>query len=127
MRLQGHCADIPLVPYVHRRLFAVPQEKKTLDISLTIVDSCKRMKIFSTREAAKKIGITAAALSKYIAVKKVSAPKTVHRGATRVHAWTEREIGNIRKLLPKIANGRKTRYRKERAKKKGSTKASKKK
>jgi predicted DNA-binding transcriptional regulator AlpA len=80
------------------------------------------MKIFSTREAAKKLGITAATLSKYIAVEKVPAPKTVHLGVTRVHAWTEGEIEKVRKLLPKIANGRKTRYQKERAKKKSQSK-----
>jgi hypothetical protein len=30
-----------------------------------------------------------------------------------VHAWTEEEIDHVRQLLPKIANGRKTRYQKK--------------
>ena len=30
-----------------------------------------------------------------------------------MHAWTEEEIEAVRKLLPKIANGRKTRYKKK--------------
>jgi len=71
------------------------------------------MKVFSTREAAKKLGITAAALSKYLAAKKVPRPKVAHLGATRVHAWTESELESVRKILPKIANGRKTRYKKK--------------
>ena len=32
-----------------------------------------------------------------------------------MHLWTEAEIENVRKLLPKIANGRKTRYKKQSA------------
>lgn len=31
----------------------------------------------------------------------------------RIHDWTEEEIEHVRKLLPKIANGRKTRYKKK--------------
>jgi predicted DNA-binding transcriptional regulator AlpA len=70
----------------------------------------------STRQAAKKLGITHAALSRYITAGKVPAPKTVTAGGMTVHLWTEQEIEHVRKLLPKIANGRKTRYQKLRAK-----------
>jgi hypothetical protein len=71
------------------------------------------MKTFSTREAAKELGIDATTLSRYIAAKKVPEPKMVLLGRFRVHAWTEDEVEQIRKLLPKIANGRKTRYKKK--------------
>jgi excisionase family DNA binding protein len=83
--------------------------------------------MISTRQAAKRLGLGAKTLSRYIASKKIPAPKTVRLGGLRVHVWTEREIERVRKILPKIANGRKTRYQKERAKKKGSKRASKKK
>jgi predicted DNA-binding transcriptional regulator AlpA len=76
------------------------------------------MKAFSTREAAKELGIDATTLSRYIAAKKVPEPKIVLLGRFRVHAWTEDEVEQIRKLLPKIANGRKTRYSKLREKQK---------
>ena len=76
------------------------------------------MTTFSTREAAKKLGITQASLSHYIAAKKVPAPKTVTSGGMTLHLWTEREIANVRKLLPKIANGRKTRWQRQREKEK---------
>jgi hypothetical protein len=34
-------------------------------------------------------------------------------GELKVHAWTKSEIEHVRQLLPKIANGRKTRYNKK--------------
>jgi predicted transcriptional regulator len=70
---------------------------------------------YSTHQAAKKLGITQAALSKYIKAKKIPAPKMVTSGKMTLHLWTEQEIENVRKLLPKIANGRKTRYKKQSA------------
>ena len=68
--------------------------------------------MITTRQAAKKLGIGAKTLSNYIAVKKIPAPKVIKLGKFVVHAWTEEEIEHVRKLLPKIANGRKTRYQK---------------
>jgi excisionase family DNA binding protein len=70
------------------------------------------MATFSTRGAAKQLGVTATTLSRYIAAKKIPAPKTVRTGGITVHLWTERDIERVRKLLPKIMNGRKLRYRK---------------
>ncbi len=70
------------------------------------------MKTYSTRQAARKLGIHTATLAQYVAVGKVPAPTIVDVGTAKLHAWTEEEIENVRKLLPKIANGRKTRYQK---------------
>jgi predicted transcriptional regulator len=89
----------------------------------------------STNEVAKKLGITQAALSKYIKAKKVPAPKMVTSGKMTIHLWTEQDVENLRQLLPKIANGRKTRYKKKQsaisnsraAKAKGKTRNNKKK
>ena len=74
------------------------------------------MKVYSTREAAKKLGITEAALSRYIRDKKVPAPKIVQIGRMKLHSWSEKDIERLKKILPKIANGRKTRYQKQRNK-----------
>jgi predicted DNA-binding transcriptional regulator AlpA len=71
------------------------------------------MNLFSTREAARKLGITQACLSRYIAANKVPAPKSVTSGRMTLHLWTLAEIEHVRQLLPKIANGRKTRYKKK--------------
>jgi predicted DNA-binding transcriptional regulator AlpA len=67
----------------------------------------------STREAAKKLGISPIALSRYIAKGKVPAPALITLGRSKVHVWTEAEIEHVRQLLPKIANGRKTRHKKK--------------
>jgi predicted DNA-binding transcriptional regulator AlpA len=75
---------------------------------------------FSTRDAAKKLGIDMSTLSRYISLKKVPEPKSVTSGGMTVHLWTEAEIEHVRKLLPKIANGRKTRYQKLREKQRGT-------
>jgi predicted DNA-binding transcriptional regulator AlpA len=77
-----------------------------------------QMQTYSTNQTAKKLGITGATLSKYIKAGKVSAPKIVQTGWKNVHAWSESDIERLRKLLPKIANGRKTRYQKLREKQK---------
>jgi hypothetical protein len=80
------------------------------------------MKSYSTSEAARKLGLNPGSLSRYIVAKKVPAPKMVITGSTTTHIWTEEEIESVRKLLPKIANGRKTRYSKLREKQKAQAK-----
>jgi hypothetical protein len=77
----------------------------------------------STREAAKKLGINYDTLANYIAIGKVPAPEIVTVGRRVVHMWTDAEIENVRQLLPKIANGRKTRYSKLREKEKTQPRA----
>ena|SRR5215813_3152137 len=73
------------------------------------------MLILSTREAAKKLGIDHSTLTKYLVSGKLPSPKTIKVGKKVVHLWTEPEIVHARKLLPRIANGRKTRYKKQSA------------
>jgi predicted DNA-binding transcriptional regulator AlpA len=70
------------------------------------------MALYSTRQAAKKLCIGVSTLSQYISRKKIPAPTTVKIGDLEVHSWTDEDIEHVRKLLPKIANGRKTRYHK---------------
>jgi predicted DNA-binding transcriptional regulator AlpA len=81
------------------------------------------MKILSTRQAARRLGLHTATLAQYIAVGKVPSPKILDVGTSKLHAWTEEEIEHVRQLLPKIANGRKTRYSKLREKQKAQTKS----
>jgi hypothetical protein len=71
---------------------------------------------FSTNQAARKLGIDPATLSRYIKVKKLPAPGIVAVGTATLHVWTQSDIERARKLLPEIANGRKTRYQKLAAK-----------
>jgi predicted DNA-binding transcriptional regulator AlpA len=78
---------------------------------------------YSTRQAARKLGLGVTTLARYIAQGKVRAPAVAHLGGFQVHLWTEAEIEHVRQLLPKIANGRKTRYSKLREKQKAQPRA----
>jgi hypothetical protein len=60
----------------------------------------------STREAARKLGISLISLQRYIAAKKISAPKLQKIGGVRIRLWTDRDVMRVRKELPKIKNGR---------------------
>jgi len=71
---------------------------------------------FSTRQAAKKLGLSHVTLAQYIHSGKVPAPEMVSTGTTKTHIWSEEDIERVRKLLPKIKNGRKTRYQKKKNK-----------
>jgi predicted DNA-binding transcriptional regulator AlpA len=71
------------------------------------------MKLYSTNEVAKRLGLGLKTLARYIEDEKVPAPTFLKAGKSTYHAWTEEEIEHVRKLLPKIANGRKTRYQKK--------------
>ena len=78
------------------------------------------MKLYSSAQAARELGLTPAAITNYIKAGKIPTPKMmegVHR-----YIWTEAEIEHVRQLLPKIANGRKTRYSKLREKQKAQAK-----
>jgi len=78
------------------------------------------MKQYSTREAAKKMGLDVRSIQRYITAGKIPAPPVQNLGGGKFRVWTEQDIELVRKLLPKIANGRKTRYQKLRAKQKGT-------
>jgi predicted DNA-binding transcriptional regulator AlpA len=69
------------------------------------------MNLYSTRQAAKELDIHFTTLAHYVIAGKVPAPKAVQAGG-HSHAWTVEEIEHVRQLLPKIANGRKTRFSK---------------
>jgi hypothetical protein len=76
------------------------------------------MKMYSSRQAARKLGLPETTLSTYIGVGKIPAPQSIIAGNMKVYLWTEEEIEHVRQLLPKIANGRKTRYQKLKEKEK---------
>ena len=72
------------------------------------------MKQYSTREAAKKLGLALITIQKYIAAGKIPVPPlAVSIGGGKVRIWTDEDIERVRESLPKIANGRKTRYKKQ--------------
>ena len=77
----------------------------------------------STKQVAKKLGLTGASLSRYIKAGKITAPPETMAGGIKLRLWSETDIERLREELPKIANGRKTRYQKLRAKPKAQAKS----
>jgi predicted DNA-binding transcriptional regulator AlpA len=74
------------------------------------------MQKLSSEQVAKKLGIGKSSLSRYILAGKVPAPPETMAGGIRLRLWSEADIKRLREVLPKIANGRKTRYQKKRKK-----------
>ena len=68
---------------------------------------------YSTVQAAKKLGISMMSMHRYMRAKKIPIPKMQQVLGVRVRVWTDEDIEKVRQLLPKIANGRKTRYKKK--------------
>ena len=75
------------------------------------------------RQAARKLGLPVSTLSNYVVLKKIPIPQSITSGGITVYLWTDAEIEHVRQLLPKIANGRKTRYQKLREKQKAQPRA----
>lgn len=73
-----------------------------------------RMFGYSSREAAKKLGISFPTLNRYIAEKKIPLPPVVKVGGVAVRLWSDKDIQRVRAILPRIKNGRKTRFEKAR-------------
>ena len=71
----------------------------------------------STRDAAKKLGLSFTSLNRYIAAKKIPLPPLVRIGGVRIRLWNGKDIAKVRALLPKLENGRKLRYKKAKKKK----------
>jgi hypothetical protein len=71
-----------------------------------------RKKLKSTRETAKELEMHAITLHRHILAKKVPAPEIQMIGGVRIRLWSQKDIDRVRKLLPKIANGRKKRSKK---------------
>jgi predicted transcriptional regulator len=86
-----------------------------------IVHDRERMKMYSSAQAAKELGLTPAAITKYIKAGKIPRPKMLEGGNRYI--WTEQDVEHVRHLLPKIANGRKTRHQKLKEKQKPQPRA----
>jgi hypothetical protein len=67
---------------------------------------------YSTREAAKELGISWATLNKFIALRQIPMPPLTRVGGVRVRLWSDADIAKAREVLPRIQNGRKTRHKK---------------
>jgi transposase len=64
-------------------------------------------KPLSTREAAKKLGVTILTLQRHVTAKTVKAPPLQKIGGVSVRLWTARDIEKARKVLAGTRPGRK--------------------
>jgi predicted site-specific integrase-resolvase len=71
--------------------------------------------MFSSEQVARKLGIDRATLSRYMSAGKLPTPQTATAGGMTIYQWTEEDVKRAQEMLPKIANGRKTRHKKQSA------------
>jgi hypothetical protein len=62
---------------------------------------------YSTRDAAKKLGVALITLQKHVAKKTFPVPPLVKVGGVSVRLWTAPDLERVRKALAKIKPGRK--------------------
>jgi predicted DNA-binding transcriptional regulator AlpA len=70
------------------------------------------MKDYATRDVAKKLGLSLISLKRYIAAKKIPVPPLIKLGNVSARLWSDKDVEQVREILPKIQNGRKTRHKK---------------
>jgi transposase len=63
--------------------------------------------LLSTRDAAKKLGVTILTLQRHVSAKTVDAPPLQKVGGVNVRLWTARDIEKARKVLAGMRPGRK--------------------
>jgi hypothetical protein len=62
---------------------------------------------FSTREAAKKLGVTLLTLQRHVSAGTLNPPPLTKVGGVTVRLWTLRDIENARTILADVKPGRK--------------------
>lgn len=72
-------------------------------------------KSYSTREAARKLGVTLITLQRHVAARTVDAPPLQKVGGVKVRLWFDRDIEKARKVLAGVKPGRKPRLPGEKA------------
>lgn len=65
------------------------------------------MKSYSTREAAKRLGIALVTLQGHVAKRTFAPPPLTNVGGVRVRLWTDKDIRRARKAMAGIKPGRK--------------------
>lgn len=66
-------------------------------------------KTYTTREAAKQIGVSRQTLQTWIAAGEIDAPKPIGVGNATLRLWTKADVGRIRKFKGTLKRGPKSR------------------
>ena len=78
------------------------------------------MASYSTREAAKLLGVSMATINRYIVAETVPVPPLTRVGGVTVRLWSDKDIAKAKAIVAEFTDGRRTRHRME---KKSSRKA----
>lgn len=72
------------------------------------------MKSYSTREAAKLLGVSMATINRYIVAGTIAIPPLTKVGGVTVRLWNDKDIAKAKKIVAKFTDGRRTRHREAR-------------
>jgi len=70
------------------------------------------MASYSTREAAKRLGVSMATINRYILAETFPVPPLTKVGGVTVRLWTEKDIAKAQAIVCGFTDGRRTRHRK---------------
>jgi hypothetical protein len=72
---------------------------KGVDSAREMLYGYNTMKACSSRVAAQKLGISLMTLQRYIAAKKITAPRLQKLGAIKIRLWTSRDVERVRRQM----------------------------
>lgn len=70
------------------------------------------MRYYSTRQAAKILGLSMATINRYIAADTIPVPPLSRVGGVTVRLWSEKHLTKAKAILAGFTDGRRTRHRK---------------
>jgi excisionase family DNA binding protein len=70
------------------------------------------MRGYSTREAAKLLGVSMATINRYVAAGTIPIPALTKVGGVTVRLWNDKDITKAKAILTGFTDGRRTRHRK---------------
>ena len=70
------------------------------------------MASYSTREAAKLLGVSMATINRYIVAETIPVPPVTKVGGVTVRLWSDKDITKAQAIVSRFTDGRRTRHRK---------------
>ena len=70
------------------------------------------MASYSTREAAKRLGVSMATINRYIVAETIPVPPVTKVGGVTVRLWSDKDITKAQAIVSQFTDGRRTRHRK---------------
>ena len=70
---------------------------------------------YSTREAARQLGVSMATINRYIVAGTIPVPPLTRVGGVKVRLWKDRDIAKAKVIVDGFTDGRRTRHRDRKA------------